>query len=270
MSHPSNGASLDETVTRAADRLLGAALASQPCAPVRDLLGDSNQALAYAVQQRVAQKRIAAGCRIVGHKIGLTAISVQRQLKVDTPDFGVLFDDMDVPCGGVVPVGVLMQPKCEAEIAFVLGSDLDDHRLCTADILGAIDYAVAAIEIVDSRIADWNIRITDTIADNASAGLMVLGQQARRVSEIDLRMCGMVLERRGDPVSTGVGAACLGSPVNAALWLARTLARAGTPLRRGSVVLTGALGPMVAAAPGDVFEARISGLGSVAVEFAGS
>ena len=258
----------EESVARAAERLSAAAHARRPCAPVRDLIGETDQALAYAVQQRLSQQRCAGGRRIVGRKIGLTAPAVQKQLGVTQPDYGVLFDDMDVPDGSEVPMQAVLQPKCEAEVAFVLRSDLDDDRLCTADVISAIDYAVAAIEIVGSRIAGWDIRITDTIADNASSALFVLGQQPRALSELDVRNCGMVLERRGDAVSTGIGAACLGSPINATLWLARTLALRKEPLRRGNIVLSGALGPMVPVAPGDAFEARIAGLGSVSVRFA--
>jgi hypothetical protein len=132
-----------------------------------------------------------------------------------------------------------------------------------SDLLAATAYVLPALEVVGSRIADWNISILDTIADNASAGLYVLGQRPVKLGELDLRLAGMVMERRGEPVSFGVGAACLGHPLNAALWLARTLVEAGTPLRAGDVVLSGALGPMVSVAPGDVFEARIQGLGSV-------
>jgi 2-keto-4-pentenoate hydratase len=257
----------EETVVRAADRLSAAARSRRPCAPVRELIGDTDQVIAYEVQRRLSQERCASGRRIVGRKIGLTAPAVQKQLGVTQPDYGVLFDDMDVADGSEVSMSAVLQPKCEAEVAFVLRSDLDDERLCTADVISAIDYAVAAIEIVGSRIAGWDIRITDTIADNASSALFVLGQQPRALSEFDVRNCGMVLERRGDPVSTGIGAACLGSPINATLWLAKTLARRKEPLRRGDVVLSGALGPMVTVAPGDAFEARITGLGSVSVRF---
>jgi 2-keto-4-pentenoate hydratase len=135
------------------------------------------------------------------------------------------------------------------------------------DVLNAIDYALPALEIVGSRIANWNIRITDTIADNASSSAYVLGNSPRKLSEFDLRLCGMVMERRGEPVSVGAGAACLGNPINAVVWLARKMAALGTPLLAGDLVLSGALGPMVPVTPGDIFETRINGLGSVRAVF---
>jgi 2-keto-4-pentenoate hydratase len=160
-----------------------------------------------------------------------------------------------------------MQPKCEAEVALVLCKDLSDERLTVTDLIDATAYALPAIEIVGSRIAKWDIRITDTIADNASSGLYVLGNRPVKLADVDLRLAGMVMERRGEPVSFGAGAACLGHPFNAALWLARTMTGVGSPLKAGDVVLTGALGPMVAVEPGDVFEARMQGLGSVRAVF---
>ncbi|WP_082601947.1 2-keto-4-pentenoate hydratase [Phenylobacterium sp. Root700] len=260
----------EHEVAKAATRLSQAASGRDPCAPVRDLIGPENVEAAYAVQESLTKAALASGRRLVGRKIGLTAVSVQRQLGVDQPDYGMLFDDMDVPNGGDIPFGALLQPKCEAEIAFILGGDLDTDRLTSADVLSSIEWAVAAIEVVDSRIAGWDITIADTIADNASSGRFVLGHELRRLNQIDLVACGMALEKRGEVVSTGAGVACLGSPLNAVLWLARTMARIGRPLRRGDVVLSGALGPMVAAAPGDRFLARVEGLGSVSVGFEGA
>ena len=256
-----------DAVAAAAARISHAIASGTPCPPVRDLIGADDIGAAYAVQEKLTAARLAAGRRLVGRKIGLTAEAVQRQLGVDQPDYGMLFDDMDVANGGVIPDGRVLQPRCEAEIAFIMGADLDDARLTTADIILGTEYVVAAIEVVGSRIAGWDIRITDTIADNASSGMFVLGHQPRRIDEVDLIDCGMSLVRAGEPVSVGAGRACLGSPVNATLWLAKTMARAGRPLRRGDVVLSGALGPMVGANPGDTFEARIEGLGAVSVGF---
>jgi len=244
-----------------------AARDAAPCAPVRAALGDTDVAAAYAVQEEITRRRLAEGARLVGRKIGLTATAVQAQLGVAQPDYGMLFDDMDVSNGAEIPPGRLIQPRVEAEVAFILGRDLSDTRLTTADVIGAIEWVVPALEIVDSRIADWDIRITDTIADNASAGLFVLGHDARRLDAFDLVGCGMALERNGELASTGTGVACLGSPINATLWLARVMAQAGRPLRAGDIVLSGALGPVVPARPGDAFEARIQGLGSVRVSF---
>jgi 2-keto-4-pentenoate hydratase len=160
-----------------------------------------------------------------------------------------------------------MQAKCEAEVALVLEHDLVDGGIGMADLISAIAYVLPAIEIVGSRIEKWDIRITDTIADNASAGLYVLGNRPILLNTIDLRLAGMVMELRGKQVSLGVGAACLGHPLNAALWLARKMVSVGMPLRSGDVVMTGALGPMVPVRPGDVFDAHVAGLGSIRVAF---
>jgi len=206
---------------------------------------------------------VADGRRPVGAKIGLTSRAVQENLGVYQPDFGVLLADMAVPDGAEVDLGRLLQPRVEAEIAFVLGADLDGEQVTTVDVVRAVDHLLPAIEIVDSRVANWDISIVDTVADNASSGQYVLGTSPRRLADVDLRLCGMVLEHAGQPVSVGAGAACLGNPLHAVAWLAGTMARAGNPLRAGDLVLSGALGPMVAVTPGAAYEARISGLGSV-------
>ncbi|MFE4016926.1 2-keto-4-pentenoate hydratase [Streptomyces sp. NPDC059101] len=253
-------------VSAAARQLLAAHATRTPCDPVRDLIDGVDEA--YAVQEILARSWLAAGRRPVGRKIGLTSRSVQRQLGVESPDFGVLFSDMAVPDGAEVPAGAVLQPRAEAEVALVLERDLTHERHTVADVLRATAFALPAIEVVGSRIRDWDITLTDTIADNASCGMYVLGNRPSRLADLDLRLCGMVLERRGEQVSTGAGAACLGHPLNAAIWLADTLVRCGRPLRAGDTVLTGALGPMVRTAPGDVLEARIEGLGDVRVAFA--
>jgi 2-keto-4-pentenoate hydratase len=193
---------------------------------------------------------------------------VQKQLGVDQPDYGMLFDDMAVPDGWEISRKQLIQPKVEAEVAFVLERNLDHERLTIADVLRAVAFALPAIEVVDSRIADWKIGILDTIADNASSGLYVLGATPKKLKDLDLRSAGMVMESAGEPVSVGAGAACLGDPLSAMLWLAKTMARVGRPLQAGDTVLSGALGPMAPVKWGDVFEARISGLGSVRAAFA--
>lgn len=256
-----------EAIREAAERLHRAAATGTPCAPVRDILAAGDVAGAYQVQKINTERALAGGRRLVGRKIGLTSLAVQRQLGVDQPDYGMLFADMARPEAVDIAIADVMQPKVEAEIAFVLGRDLDDDRLTVADLFRAIDYAVPAIEIVGSRIANWDIKITDTIADNASSGLYVLGSRPVRIGDFDMRMCGMVMEKAGEPVSVGAGAACMGSPLNATLWLAQVMAQAGYPMRAGDTVLSGALGPMVAVAPGDVFDVRIEGLGSVRAAF---
>ena len=253
-----------------AARLIEASDTVTAIAPIRDDFAVGDVASAYAIQERQTKARLAQGRRLVGRKIGLTAKSVQRQLGVDQPDFGMLFDCMAVPDGETVPHGKLIAPRCEAEVAFALGRDLDVALPSANEVIDAIAYVLPAIEIVDSRIANWDIGIIDTVADNASSGLFVLGSRPVRLGDFDLRLCGMTLQRNGSGVSYGAGAACLGSPLNALTWLAAKMHELGRPLRAGDVVLSGALGPMIAAIPGDVFEARISGLGSVRVVFAGA
>ena len=255
-------------VVKAADLLAEATRTGVACPPVRDLLDVADLATAYAVQQLNVRRGVAAGRRVVGRKIGLTSPAVQRQLGVDQPDFGALFADMAVPDGGEVPVGRLLQPKVEAEVALVLGRDLPERECTVVDVLRAVDFALPALEIVDSRVRNWEISLVDTVADNASCGLYVLGATPVPLTAVDLRTVTMTMTRGGETVSEGTGADCLGSPLSAAVWLASALAERGDPLRAGDLVLTGALGPMTPAAPGDAFEAHISDLGSVRVRFA--
>lgn len=256
-----------DAVRKAADLLWHSQESGVPCAPVRELLAAGGNEAAYAAQNFNTERWIAQGRRPVGCKIGLTSLSVQKQLGVDQPDFGILFADMAYGDSEEMPWHRLMQPKVEAEVALVLEHDLTNDKLTPADLLRAVAYALPAIEVVGSRIADWNIRFIDTVADNASSGLYVLGHTPVKLEAVDLRLAGMVMECSGEPVSTGVGAACLGHPLNAALWLARTMARLGRPLKAGDTIMTGALGPMAPVRPGDVFEARIEGLGSVRAAF---
>ena len=193
----------------------------------------------------------------------MTSLAVQRQLGVDQPDFGVLFDDMEYLDGDDVPMDRLLQPKIEAEVAFVVGRDLDDHAPSYSRVVSSLAYALPALEIVDSAIADWRITLEDTVADNASCGAYVLGHQPVSLGRLSLGGFGMTMTKHGDVVSTGVGAACLGHPLRAVYWLARTMARHGQGLREGDVILSGALGPMVAVASGDAIHAQIGALGSV-------
>jgi 2-keto-4-pentenoate hydratase len=231
--------------------------------PLRDALAPADAIGAYAVQAINTRFWQDQGRRIVGRKVGLTAKTVQAQLGVDQPDFGVLFADMHIEDGGMLRPDQAIQPKAEAEVALVLARDLAGDDIDAAAVAGAVDYVVAAIEIVDSRIEDWKITFADTVADNGSSAFFVLGQERRPIEGLDLYTCGMALEVNGQIVSVGAGAACLGHPLEAAAWLARTLKAAGEPLRAGDIVLTGALGPMVALKPGDNVTARIGGLGSV-------
>jgi 2-keto-4-pentenoate hydratase len=233
-------------------------------APIREQIGETDLGTAYAIQKRNTDRRVANGEVILGKKIGLTSFAVQKQLGVDQPDYGILFNTMEVK-DGKLAYSELVQPKAEAEIAFVLGEDLDGDFNIT-DLIDAIAYATVSIEIVGSRVADWNIRITDTIADNASASHYILGDTQVSLDDLDLVGCQMKMTKNGELASEGSGAACMDNPLNAALWLAKTMATQGSPLRKGEVLLSGALGPMVPIVQGDVFEASIDGLGSVKLE----
>lgn len=256
-----------DLVAAAAARLARAHLSRTPCPPVRELIGPDDVAAAYLVQQRLNAGRLEAGARVVGRKIGATSQAVQDQLGVDQPDFGVLFDDMGFEDGAELPMARLIQPKAEAEVAFVLAEDLVDGPLDDAQIRGAIAYAVAALEIVDSRIEEWDISFADTVADNASSGLYVLGRQHRTLDELEPVEVSMSMSIDGAEVSTGNGAACLGDPLKALAWLAHQARTFDDPLRAGQVILSGALGPMRAVTAGSVVRAEISGLGSVTAHF---
>ncbi|SDX74033.1 2-keto-4-pentenoate hydratase [Saccharopolyspora shandongensis] len=264
-----SGNSNDLSIAAAVDRLSRAERTGIPTEPVRDVLGDTDIALAYAVQRELARRREARGAVAVGRKIGLTSPAVQRQMGVEQPDFGVLFADMDVSGRAVIPFHRLLQSRVEAEIAFVLKADLADGELDEAQVRAAVDYAVPALEIVDSRIAGWDIAITDTVADNASSGLFVLADHRLTLDEFEPREAVMRLYADDELVSEGDGAACLGDPLAALAWLARTALSFGDPLRAGQIVLSGALGPLVPVAPGTRFRAVIDPLGEVATTFSG-
>ncbi|QRY44520.1 fumarylacetoacetate hydrolase family protein [Mycolicibacterium boenickei] len=250
-------------ILEAAERLHTAARTGVPCAPVRDVLGADGVQAAYSVQRMIVSEHVAQGARVVGAKIGLTAPAVQQQFGVFEPDFGALLDDMVYAHRQPVPWTRFLQPRAEGEIAFVLGHDIDNPGASVADVLLATEFVLPAIEIVDSRIAGWDLTIADTVADNASAGAVVLGTTAHRLVGLDLSRVGMVFERNGEPVSHGAGHACLGSPVAAVAWLAREMYRRGSPLRAGDTVMSGALGPMVAVDGPGRFRLRLDELGDV-------
>jgi len=235
--------------------------------PIHGELPPKDLEKAYAVQEVNTRRWIGEGRRLVGRKIGFTNLVVQKQLGVNEPDYGMLFNDMEIPDGWEIPRSRLIQPKVEAEIAFVMGRDLTDDRVTIVDIMRAVEFVVPAIEIVDSRIEDWKIDIVDTIADNASAALYVVGGTPKRLDQIELRQCGMVMQTNNDQVSYGAGTMCMGDPLTAVAWLARTMARVGRPLQAGDTVLSGSLGLMATVKWGQVYEARISGLGSVRAAF---
>jgi 2-keto-4-pentenoate hydratase len=252
--------------------LLAAAEANRaPVPPIRETVVASGAkdpiSAAYAIQDLNVKRRVAAGGRVVGRKIGLTSLAVQKQLGVDSPDFGTLFADMAFGDAEEIPLLRTLQAKVEAEVALILERDLSFEKHTFADLIAATAYAVPAIEVVGSRIANWDIRLIDTVADNASSSLFVLGSRPVRLENVDLYRCAMSMRRSEAEVSKGSGAACLGNPLNAAVWLADRMVRLGTPLKAGDILMTGALGPMVPVDPGDRFEARIEGLGEVRTAF---
>ncbi|MFM6830328.1 MAG: 2-keto-4-pentenoate hydratase [Novosphingobium sp.] len=229
--------------------------------PLRDGLDPTDVTGAYAVQEINTRFWEAQGRRIVGRKAGLTAKAVQAQLGVDQPDFGVLFDDMRVADGGTLDPARCLQPKAEAEIAFVLAADLPSPDTTPEQVAAAVASVHTAIEIVDSRIADWKITFADTVADNGSSAFFVLARNGLPLAGLDLEGAGMEMTFDGATVSTGIGAAALGNPLNAAAWLAQTLAARGEPLKAGDIVLAGALGPMVVLKLGSTVRAMVAGIG---------
>jgi 2-oxopent-4-enoate/cis-2-oxohex-4-enoate hydratase len=222
---------------------------------------------AYAIQQINVQRRVAKGARLVGRKIGITSKAVMEWLKVTEPDFGALLDDMIVDDGGTCLRSSLLQARVEGEIAFVLEKDLDLPRCTAVDVLGATAWIAASIEIIDSRVKDWKLTLPDTVADNASSARFVLSSTKTKLRDLCLPLVGCALRKNGRVASSGAGAACLGNPVNAVVWLARTLAKQGTPLQAGDVVLSGALCPVVPVEAGDVVDVDVRGVGRCSVRF---
>ncbi len=254
----------DQLIKAAADQLRQAAESGVACDPVRDVLGTGTDIdIGYAVQEFNTNADIARGRRVVGRKIGVTSRAVMDQIGVDQPDFGTLFVDMEYGDGVPIPADRLLQPRAEGEVALVLEHDLDRGEHSFADIINATAYALPSIEIVDSRIAEWNIRIVDTVADNASCGVYVLGGSPVPLSALDLRTVPMRMDFDGETVSEGIGAACLGHPLHSARWLADELSRRGIPLRAGEVLMTGALGPMKPLLPGVEVSCDFGPLGTV-------
>ncbi len=222
---------------------------------------------AYHIQERLIARRLAAGEKVVGKKIGVTSRAVMNMLGVTQPDFGWLLDGMIYNEGESIEIDGLIQPRAEGEIAFVLKKDLIGPGISNADVLAATEGVMACFEIVDSRIENWKIKIQDTVSDNASCGVFVLGDRLVNPAQLDLSTCGMVLEKNGEIVGTGAGAATLGSPVNAVTWLANTLGRLGIPLKAGEVILSGSLAALIPVVKGDNLRVTIGGIGGCSVKF---
>lgn len=233
--------------------------------PLRIQASQTSQEAAYQIQKHNTQHWIANGSKVVGCKIGLTSEAVQAQLGVNQPDFGMLFEENAFSSGETIAIDDFLAPQVEAEVAFMLKADLTKPNLQVADVIAAVDYTVAALEVVDSRIANWDISLFDTIADNASYGAHVIGTDHVDIAELDLKQCQMELMEDGVAVSKGQGSDCLGDPLNAVLWLAGVMRDTGRPLLAGDLVLSGALGPMTPLNPGKTYVATIGGLGPVSV-----
>jgi 2-keto-4-pentenoate hydratase len=258
---------MTDRITEMAEALVAARTELRQIAPLRESHGLATLDDAYAVQEAANRRWLDGGRRLVGRKIGLTSAAVQAQMGIDQPDFGMLWADYFFSEGEVVDTGRFMQPKVEQEVAFVMDRGFDDPQLSMAELIRRIAYAVPALEVVDSAIRNWDIRLVDTVADNASGGGILLGLGARRLTDLDLRLCGGVLSRNGKVVSRGLGVDCMGSPLNATLWLARRMAELGQPLREGDIVMSGAFGPMVPVKSGEVYLAEIAGFSPIQANF---
>lgn len=241
---------------------LRAAYHAKPISSLRGTVEATDADSAYGIQNTNTRYWSEAGRDIIGCKVGLTAKSVQAQLGVDQPDYGILFSDMKIKNGGRLDPKKVMQPKVEAEIAIVLSKDINEDVVTREILEDSIREICVAIEIVDSRIKDWHITFADTVADNGSSAYFVLGEAPLKFPGPDLWSCGMVMELNGEVCSLGAGAACLGHPLKSALWVANTLLSNGHRLRAGDVILTGALGPMVALTPEVHVKATVGGIGS--------
>jgi 2-oxopent-4-enoate/cis-2-oxohex-4-enoate hydratase len=254
-------------IEKLGDELHAALTRREMLAPLTDRAADISIEDAYRIQQHMVGRRLAQGETVVGRKIGLTSKVVQTMLNVQQPDFGVLLSGMAFNDGDSVPADTLIQPRAEGEIAFLLKRDLKGPGVTALDVLTATEGVMPCFEIVDSRIRDWKIKIQDTVADNASCGVFVLGDRLVDPRTVDLKLCGMVLEKNGEVAGTGAGAAALGSPLNAVAWLANTLGRLGIALKAGEIVLSGALAPLVPVKAGDSLRMAVGGLGSCSVRF---
>ncbi len=259
-------------VHRYGDELYEAFATNTTVANLRDRAPGITVADAYAIQSHVVQRRIDAGEHIVGKKIGLTSASVQQMLGVYEPDFGQLLSGMVYRNGDTISLDTLIQPRAEGEIAFVLKHDLVGPGITAVDVLRATEYVVPCFEIVDSRVSDWDIKIVDTVADNASCGVYVLGDRPMDPFEVDLALVGMAITVQpaggeAELFATGAGAAVQGSPVNAVAWLANTLGRLGIPFRAGEVILSGSLSVMAWIKEPQTITCEFGDLGSCTVHF---
>jgi len=259
--------SKDKT-TQFGNALYDALRARSTIAPLTEQAPDITIEDAYQVSLHLLERRLADGETMIGKKIGVTSKVVMDMLNVRQPDFGFLTDAMVYGNSAEVPASTtLIQPRAEGEIAFVLKHDLKGPGVTNAAVVAATDFVMPCFEIVDSRIKDWKIKIQDTVADNASCGAIVLGDKAVSPLDVDLATCGIVVSLNGEIISTGAGAAAMGSPVNAVAWLANTLGAYGIELKAGELILSGSLVPLQAVGPGDAMHMEIGGIGQASVRF---
>lgn len=258
-----------ETIEKYGNELFNSLESNSPIESITSREADITIEDAYAIQDVLIKKRISKnGSRIIGKKIGVTSKVVMDMLGVHQPDFGYLLSDMIYSDGDEINVSTnMIQPKAEGEIAFILKEDLMGPGITNADVIKATKFVMPCFEIVDSRVKDWKIKIQDTVADNASCGYIVFGGQSVSPLDVDLTTCGLTLERNGELLHTGAGAAALGSPVNSVVWLANTLGKLGVGLKAGEVILSGALCAMVPIKAGDNMSISIGGIGSASVRF---
>jgi 2-oxopent-4-enoate/cis-2-oxohex-4-enoate hydratase len=258
----------DKQITLCGDELYEAMVQRKTLSPFTERFDDITIEDAYKISLRMIEQRVSAGEKIIGKKIGVTSKAVQDMLNVHQPDFGFLTDSMAFSEGQEMPISqLLIQPKAEGELAFILKKDLLGPGITNTDVLAATDYVVPCFEVIDSRIENWNIKIEDTVADNASCGLFVLGEGGIDPNKVDLTTCNMVVEKNGAVISTGIGAAAMGDPVNCVTWLANTLGEFGIPLKAGEVILSGSLVPLEPVQAGDQMSVTVDGIGSASVRF---
>lgn len=258
-----------QKIEQYSEELYQALLERRPVAPLISREPELTIEDAYRIQEAFVARRLAAGETIVGKKIGATSKAVQDMLGVYQPDFGMLTSGMVYQEGDTIDLSQMIQPRAEAELAFVLKEDLKGPGITAMDVIRATDYVLPCFEIVDSRITDWKLKIQDTVADNASCGVYVLGKTKGDPRKLDITLAGMVLEKNGELYSTGVGAAVQGSPANAVAWLANTLGELGIPFKAGEVILSGSQSTLVPVADGDELVCTVGGLGSCRVRFSG-
>lgn len=258
---------MESIINQLADELLTAEKSCQPIGPITERFSELTDADAYKIQLKILEAKLGTGGVVIGKKVGLTSKAMQQMLGVNEPDYGHLLDGMVVSNNGTVQTDELLLPKVEAEIGFVLGADLVGPNINYLDVLMATEYVVPTLEIIDSRIADWKIKLVDTVADNGSSARVVVGDKRTRLDGLDLRTVGMALYKNDEEVGTGAGAAALGHPAHAIAWLANKLHEFGISLQAGELILPGALSGAVVVQAEDRVTANFGALGSVSVTF---